>query len=175
MSEAPTVNEIDPSAAPFVEIYPDDIPFDPKTQPLEFVDFCRQRLVSIGVGLPSSEQSSGLYRGIDLMVFCGFDGSDLQKDKTFGERRETWGVTGEVLTRMANSASEHGEWETHSTVSYAMDHIQPEGVPAIAVFDGAKMERLINGADPTRHQDEFRVVDVFTMDQAAIAVFYLPS
>lgn len=69
MIRMPTVHELDRAHAPFVEIYPAEIPFNPNTQPLEFVDFCRQRLVAIGIGLPTSEQEKGLYRDIDLMVF----------------------------------------------------------------------------------------------------------
>jgi hypothetical protein len=175
MEEDPTTDELDHTDAPFVEIYPDEILPDPNTQPKEFFDFCRQRLVEIGVGLPTSEQEIGLYKDIDLMIFCGLDGSDLQKNKTFGERRETWGVTGEEFGRMTRDASEFGKWATASTVSYAMEHAQAQGKPAIAVFDGAKMKRIINSGDTSRHEEEYAVADGFTMDQAAIAVFYLPS
>lgn len=54
-----------------------------------------------------------------------------------------------------------------------MRHTQTHGVPAIAVFDGAKMKRIINSGSRSRHEDEFAVAEGLTMDQAAIAVFYL--
>ncbi len=74
---------------------------------------------------------------------------------------------------MSSDAAAFGEWATHSTVSYAMRHTQTHGVPAIAVFDGAKMKRIINSGSRSRHEDEFAVAEGLTMDQAAIAVFYL--
>lgn len=160
----------------FREIYPEDIPYNPTTHPLEFVEYCRGKLVEIGEGLPTPQQEAALYRDIDLMVFCGIDGSDIQRGGTFGDRRETWAVTGQDFQRMAKDAARADEWATHSTVGYATQHSEA-GLPAMAVFDGSKMERIINGHEPDspRHEDEFRVIDGYTMDDAAIAVFYLPN
>ena len=160
---------------PFVEILPEEIPYDPYNEPLKFLEFCKQRLVENGIGLPTPEQQNALYEGIDLMVFCGFDAIELQRTKSFGERGETWGVEGTEFAQMAHDAENSNEWATHSTIGYAQNKQATTGVPAMAVFDGAKMNRIINGDDRTRHIDEFVVADGFTMDQAAIAVFYLPS
>ena len=46
--------------------------------------------------------------------------------------------------------------------------------PAIAIFDSEKLSNLIL-KDKVRHEDEYELAEGYTMDDAVVAVVYLPK
>lgn len=160
-----------------LQVSPEEIPAecDPMLAPQNFYKWLVKSLEHNGDGLIPPE-NPGLYEPTELMVFCGFDATALKDSGSFGEKRETWGIEGGEFKKNAQQAEETGEWPIHSPVWYASNQNNRDNtpeIPAIAVFDGAKMFSLIN-QDKTRHQDEYGVAEGFSMDEAAVAVIYLP-
>lgn len=99
-------------------------------------------------------------------LYSGVDGEILIKQKSFGDRRETWAMTEEEFR---DGIQKRGGFDATAMdpIRYAQtasDH------PAIAMFDKELFDKL-DGAE--NGDFEWRLKDGATMDQAALGVIYL--
>ena len=134
---------------PYLEIDVDesDIEF---LRPSEQRDFFVEQLEATGV-------LTERHTGPSQLVFVGFDGEELRRNGTFGDRTETWGV----------HYDDYGSTEVdHDPVQYALEDAAE--LPAIAVFS------TVDIIQSTADDIEWELLDPeTTMDEAAVAVFYI--
>ncbi|GEM_PF-4427785 len=171
--ETYSVPEKERNPASFLEVLPDDIPYDPQVQPIEFTQFMVDTLTAIGRCLPTENQQRALYSDIDVMLFVGFDGAEVAQSGSFGDRRTTWGIKGMEFKQAARQAVLFDSWPEHSTVNYAVSPHDGSNasMPAIVALDSTMMRYLTPDTF-----EEFTLRDPDTdFDDAVIAVFYLPD
>jgi len=140
--------------------------------------FVELELAGTGLGLVSDTQIAsriinrlkrrGLYRP-DLL-FCGVEGEVIQHAGTLGERSETFAVTEEQFLAIAGADDEYGRdlAQSHNPIGHALYG----DLPAIVVFEGGMfdVDQTGGGVDGLHLLREG-----LTMDEAAVAVIYLPQ
>ncbi|HSX23743.1 MAG TPA: hypothetical protein VLE74_01455 [Candidatus Saccharimonadales bacterium] len=113
-------------------------------------------------------------RGVDKeLLFTGFEGADVAKQRSFGERWHTFALTSEEV-------GERFEYGGDTILDFV--HLRGRRLPALAVFDGAILEPVtMSNALGQRYREEtgnvpdigeIYGVDGPSLDMGALAVFY---
>lgn len=123
-------------------------------------------------------------RGVDpkQVVFGGFDGQDVVKHHSFGERTSTFAVSLSQMLLAAENGGHHSSTGNHSPIDYLEDEDPLE--PAIGVFDSRKLlagetelprENLIEVTpEMLEHNHDliyWATKDGSSLDTATVAVF----
>lgn len=111
---------------------------------------------------------------VDEVLFCGIDAQPILLNGTFGERTETWAITGSQLMEAADRADRAGSWDTDSPFYYAFKSY----TPGIVIFDASKFENLETVSlhdECIRSNLEYRLKSDITMDEAVLATVYITA